>query len=151
MGKGKGFARRKPDLSVAPTVDRLEQIATTVPRLEVLLTAIIERKLSPRCYGMIKRLAHTAPVFRLIMNLKACLGQLCVKDIENVLQDGLSKDEREVLIELDASAMSLEARRTAHSLLNIEARIKLVTAFGGVFRDMRTRKNHILVGKPLDD
>ena len=130
MGKGKGFAKPKPVLGMPNPIEPLEQIATTAQRLERLLAEVLERRLSPRCYGLFKKLAYMPPVVRLVLNLKTVLGVMCSKDIENVLLDGLSKDERDVLSEADASGMSLESRRTAHSLLNIEARIKFINIFG---------------------
>jgi len=148
--KGKGFSKPKPDLGMQQPIERLEQIATTAPRLERLLAEVLERRLSQPTYGLFKKLANASPVIRLVMNLKTVLGVMCSKDIENVLQDGLSPEERRILMEADASGMSLESRRTAHSLLNIEARIKMVNVFGGLFRDMRTRKNHVLQARPLD-
>ena len=135
MGKGKGFQRPKPILGKTVPGERLEKIATTVPRLEQLLTEIMERRLTPRCYGLIKKLAYIPPAIRLAMNLKTLLGLMCQHDIQSVLTDGLGGDERDVLIEIDASGMSLGSRRTAHALFDIEQRIKLVDGLGGMFRD----------------
>lgn len=148
MSKGNG---PKPEIKMPCPVERLEQIATIAPRLEVLLTEISKRRLSPRCYGLFKRLAYTVPVFRLALNLKTVIGQLCTRDVSNILTDGLTEDEHDALVEVDSSSMPLEARRTAHSLLDIDARIKLRDTLTGVFRDMQTRKSHVLTDKPLDN
>ena len=151
MGRRKGFAKPKPDLSAAQPVDRLERIATTEPRLEILLIEMTRHGRSKRCYESIKRLAAMPPALRLAINLKTCLQLLADKGVENVLRDGLTRDELETLKEIDSSGITTESRRTAHSLMDIEARIQLVTVFKGMFRDMRTRKQHMLETRLLDN
>jgi hypothetical protein len=153
MGKGrrKGFRRKKRPISDPVALDTLDPIATTVERLEMLLGEILQHKqLSPRCYGMMKHLAHMPPAVRLATNLKTVLDVLMTKEVSNMLQDALTRDEREVLMAIDASSMSLESRRTAHSLLNVDTRVREMTALHKLFRDMGTRRSHVLEDKPLD-
>ena len=148
--KHKGFSKQKPEKQQPVPLNKMEQIATTSARLERLLAEILETRLPPQCYGTIKRLAHIAPAYRLLLNMKAVLTLLCARNIENILQDGLTEDERAVLMAIDASGMSIESRRTAHSLFNLIARAAVVRALDGMFRDMRTRRNHVLEDCPLD-
>lgn len=150
MSKRKGFLAKSQAVTPRIGMVPLDPIATTVPRLERLLEEILERKLSPRCYGLVKRFSHLEPAVRLSVNLKSILDSLAVKEVTNILSDGLSKAERQVLMEIDASDMSLESRRTAHTLFNLDTRRKLADVVVRVFRDTRTRKNHVLVDKPLD-
>ena len=149
MSKLKGFAAPKPEISSDIPVERVEQIATTSARLEELLGGVLQRRLTPRCYGLFKRLAHMPPEIRLAYNLKVVIQRLCDKDLVGV-NDGLLEDERAALVEVDASGADMDIRRTAHSLLNVDARHKFIEAFAGTFRDMRTRSQHVLVNKPLD-
>jgi len=151
MGKlSKGFESKKPDLSEAPPIGKLNSIATTIPRLEKLLAEILKFGLSPRAYGMIKRYAQMPPTYRLAVSMKTVIGLMADKDVADVMSEGLTKDERGTLVEIDGSGMSLESRRTAHSLLDIEYRTRLVDTFGRIFRDTRTRSKHMLKDKLLD-
>jgi len=150
VGKRKGFTSR-PNIDDTPTLDRLESIATTEPRLEILLVEIVKYGLSQRCHGSIKHLATMPPRHRLAVNLKTCLNLMANKGVDNVLQDGLTPDELDALKEIDSSAMTTESRRTAHSLMDIEARIKLVSTFQGLLNHMQTRKQHMLESRPLDE
>lgn len=149
-GRSKGFDAKKRDLSVVPPIGKLNTIATTVPRLEKLLAEILALRLTPRTYGIMKRYAQMPPTYRLAVSLKTVVGLLASKDVTDVIREGLTKDERDTLIEIDGSGMSLESRRTAHSLLDIDFRTRQLEAFGRIFRDMRTRSKHVLTDKLLD-
>ena len=149
-GLSKGFDSPKPDLSVVPPIEKLNSIATTAPRLEQLLAEILKHRLSLRAYGMMKRYAQMPPAYRLAVSLKTVIGLMADKDVTDVMSGGLTKDERGTLSEIDGSGMSLESRRTAHSLLDIEFRTWQIDAFSRIFRDMGTRSKHVLTDKLLD-
>lgn len=147
MSKRKGFVpRRRTEYIEA--VDPMDSIATTPPRIEQLLTEIL--RLSPRCYGMMKHNARIQPAYRLSAHLKTLVDMMASKDSDDVLQDGLTDDERAVLTEIDGSGISLESRRTAHSLLNVETRSRVFGMLHRVYRDLKLRKNHVLEDRPLD-
>ena len=147
----KGFERRKPELgTVAPPIQHFEQIDTTKERLEQLLAEILCYRLSDKCFHLFKRLAHINPAPRLAVNLRVIIQHLCAKDIENVLIDGLNGDERLVLLELDVSQVSSNAKQTAHSLLNMSTRLKMIRVFGKLFRTLRTCRYHVLEARLLD-
>lgn len=151
MGRQKGFARVRPDLGIAQPLDRLDSIITTEPRLEILLTEMVKHGLLQEYRDMIIRLAELTPTARLVVNLKTCLTLMAATGVENVLRDGLTPIEYKTLTAIDSSGITTESRRTAHSLMDIEARITLVSVFRGLFRDMRTRKQHMLERRPLDN
>lgn len=150
MGRRKGFPSPKPDLSQPIVIEQLDPIATTTGRLELLLAEILRHRLSPRCYGVIKNLAQMPPAVRLALNIKTVVNQLSQFNVSDVLSTGITRKEREVLEEIDASSISSEARRTAHSLMSIDVRANVISSLRGVFKDMRTRHNHMLADKPLD-
>lgn len=151
MSKKKGFARKLPQVGAcAAPMAELDPIATTVPRLARLVEELKALNLPPRCYGLLYQYAHMRPADRLALNMKTTLDALAVKDVTDTLSDTLTDAEHAALMAVDASTMSLESRRTAHSLLNVEWRRRAVQHFCRIFKDMRTRKGHVLVRKPLD-
>jgi hypothetical protein len=132
------------------SVDTLNQLATTADRLEVLMTDMLHYRLSSHCIEVIKRMASLPPLIRLMVNLKQVLTLIKEQDIQPDLRAVLTPDEYTVLLEIDSSNMGIESRRTAHSLFDIEARIKFVASYGGTFKDVRLRESHRLVSRPLD-
>jgi hypothetical protein len=150
MGKRKGFPSPGPDLSQPIVIEQLDPVATTEGRLEQLLVEIKKHRLSPRCFGLMKRYAQMPPAVRLSVNIKSVVDKLSTGDIQNVLLDGLSQHERDVLEELSVAGVSRDAQRTAHSLLNIDVRANVVAALRRTFKDMRSRRRHTLKDKPLD-
>ena len=148
--KHKGFQKPKPNKSGKIPVSSVEKISTTNDRLEKLLGEVVEKQLPRAVYEYLKRLACMPPAVRLAVNLKDTISLMSDQDVTNPLVDGLPSDVREVLIAVDSASISLESRRTAHSLFNVEARVKVIETMSGYFRDTRTRKGHMLSRKPLD-
>jgi hypothetical protein len=132
------------------SIDTLNQLATTSDRLEALMTDMLHYRLSSHCTEAIKRMASLPPLIRLMVNLKQVLTLIKEQDTQPDLRAVLTPDEYTVLLEIDSSNMGIESRRTAHSLFDIEARIKFVASYGGTFKDVRLRESHRLVSRPLD-
>lgn len=144
-----------------PEITRVHAISTTRERLESLMGEIINRKLSVACYDLMRYLAYMTPFRRLEYNIRTTLwlmgyrlkitqtdGEDCTS--LNILIDGLTHEERLALMEIDASGASLEARRTAHSLLDVDVRQKIAQQLGGTFKDRWERVRHKLIDRPLD-
>jgi len=145
-----------------PSIERLNEISTTEERLEALLTEIINRRLSADCYTLMCYLAFMTPYQRLRYNikntmwllgyrLKVCQEENSNPQALNMLTDGLTYDERQVLMEIDASGAPVEVRRTAHSLMDLDVRQRLAVQLGGTFKDRWERIRHRLVQRPLDN
>lgn len=153
---------KQPVFSTAPPgVGHLDYIATNPERLEKLLEEILERHLSDDCYDLMRYMACMSPLQRLAHNLNNVITLLKLRlnrgyttdisrSILNLLTDGISWEERNVLMEIDASGTSLEVRKTAHSLLDMETRRRFVEYLGGAFIDRRARERNMLIEKPLD-
>lgn len=139
-----------PTVSTENSALTCNSIATTAVRLEKLLTEIVTLKLSKQCYSIIYDLAYTPPFQRLITNLSLALWLVRKRKGFNVLTDGLTHEERCALIEIDGANTSSESRRTAHSLFDIDERLRLLSLFSGTFADRWERIRHMLVEKPLD-
>lgn len=150
MSKLKGFERDRPLVGVT-AISKVQELPTTEQRLSALLAEILKLGLSPRCYGVCKRLAYMQPKHRLSANMKTLISLMCERDsVPDVLSGGLTDHEKETLVEIDSSSMSLEGRRTAHSLIDVEARSQLISAIGKTMRAAKTRKSHMLTRKVLD-
>lgn len=151
MGKTKGFSKPKPCCGMPAPLEKLDRIMTTAARLEELMTEITTRHLPPQCYDLIKRMASMPPAIRLVVSLKNTLELMRERNVTNALLDGLTADERDALIAIDSSGMSMETRRTAHSLFYIEARALMIELFGELFRNVKAcRKPGVLRERPLD-
>lgn len=127
----------------------VEKIATTPERLERLLAEVLERGLQEP-YRSLRRRAQLPPDIRLVVNLKELMRQMLRDRVSVVVPDGLAPGSLDTLRAVDSSDISMDSRRTAHSLYDMEARASFITYFDGLFRDMRSRKRHHLVQKPLD-
>ena len=166
--RGAGCRRPQMQMSIArtdidlPAVEQLNAISTTQDRLEMLMAEIVNRRMSTSCYDLVRYLAYMTPFQRLKYNIKNTLWLMGYRlkvaqglnedpAAINVLIDGLTYEERQVLMEIDSSGASLEARRTAHSLMDLEVRQKLAENLGGTFKDRWERRSHKLVSKPLDE
>lgn len=150
MSKLKGFERDKPVVGVSSAISKVKELPTTEQRLSALLAEILKLGLSPRCYGVCKRLAYMQPQHRLAANMKTLISLMCEREAKDVLSGGLTDHEKDTLSEIDSSSMSLESRRTAHSLIDVEARSNLMTAIGAAMRTAKASKSHVLTKKALD-
>ena len=97
-----------------------------------------------------RRLAYTDPIDRLVYNLKVAASRLKPRPIANTALTALSGAEREILMIIDA-ACTLESRRTAHSLLDVEARFVFISCAVPLFLDRWERARHRLWERPLDN
>lgn len=149
MSVSKGHDKPRPDMCMKSPIELLPDTKISLERIEELHLSLKRKTISPRTYGLMKRLWEMDAATRLAVNLKSVLGLMLHKNVDNVLVDGLTEDEREALSEIDASGFSVSVRETAHTLLDIQQRIVLVTTFSRLFRDRKTLKLNISP-KPLD-
>jgi hypothetical protein len=140
--KRKGFQQTQNVGILSPPVSYLEKIDTTSDRLTSFVDEMLKRGLSKTTQRLFTKLAHQSANVRLAVNLKVVMDNLATGNLDDTLVDGLTPDERMSLLEIDASGMNIEFRRTAHSLLNVDSRMRVGKTLGGLFRDVRTRTNH---------
>lgn len=126
-----------------------KSVAVTDERLTELLSEIYG-KVSPRAYGVLVRLAKMLPAVRLTVNIKTTLDLLTAKNIETILVEGLTDDERNALIEIDKLGVSQSSRETAHSLMDLDERLAVVSALNTIYRNRRTKRRHNIVPRLLD-
>ena len=138
------FYNKKPVVGVFIPVEHLAMVDTTTDKLKLLVKEMGLRGLNKVYVNLITRLATLPPAVRLSVNIKIITDVLANRDITNVLADGLVKTEREALKAIDGSGMSTELRRTAHSLLDMDTRMRLVTGLHKLFRNKRTRRAQVL-------
>jgi len=86
------------------------------------------------------RLATYEPDLRLAINLKTFLGLMVYHEVQNILNEGLSTDERKLLVELDLKGLSIHSKETAHGLLNVHERWVLLKRLSETFRKAKESK-----------
>ena len=131
-------------------LERVDEVAPTHERLTLLLSETLRLRLSPRCYGILKKMAGMSPDRRLALNLRMVADLMCEVEIKDVLRDGLTPGERAALIEIDTAQTSTVVRQTAHALFDIETRAVYCEIFRSRFRQRRTCKTEMLETRPLD-
>jgi hypothetical protein len=141
MGTTNDATASKPVIGNMP---KFVQVETNQERLELLARELISQRVSDKCKIVIRCKSELTPMYRLAENLTITVRQLCQKEIENVLLDGLSDEERLILLELSLSAISNNSKETAHALFNLPARVRLVNNFGRLFKALRNYNEHML-------
>lgn len=79
-------------------------------------------------------LMSVAPHRRLSANLHVMLDRMAVTQIKNVLDDGLTDEEKAALLELELRGASDEMLGVAHGLLNVHERWFMLKSVGSKFR-----------------
>jgi len=88
VSKLKGFERELSVVGVT-AISKVQELPTTERRLSALLAEILQLGLSPRCYGVCKRLAYMQPQHRLAANMKTLISLMCERDsVPDVLSGG---------------------------------------------------------------
>lgn len=101
--------------------------------------------ISVKTVEVLEALAGMSPPERLVFNLAGVLAMLQEGEIENVLKDGLSNDEREVLLEAQLKGVPVGFLECIHGLFNVHERWVLKRALGKAFKDAREAKSRFWV------
>lgn len=119
----------------------------TSPSINDIMTLLEEcqaKGVSEDCYNHLTRIATFEPDLRLAVNLKTFLGLMVFHEVTNILHDGLSSEERNLLIELDLRGLTTLSRETAHGLLNVHERWTLLKRMSEIFRKAKESKDEHL-------
>ena len=119
----------------------------TSPSLDEIYLLLEEARLqlvSENSRRHLVRLATYEPDLRLAINLKTFLGLMVYHEVSNILSDGLSTEERQLLVELDVRGLSIKSRETAHGLLNVHERWVLLKRLSETFRRAKEAKSEHL-------
>ena len=138
-----GFEGKEKRKAIQPVPDR-DRVIPTRMRLMQLLRESKMAHLSPRTVGMIQRLATMSGVIRLVVNLKTVFGLMAQSEVTSILVEGLTDDERRVLLEIGVSGLSSGSKETAHALFSLDARMAVVIALRTVFRKARMARGQEL-------
>ena len=134
----------------AQPVPDYEPVMLTRQRLEQLFLEMRHARMSPRTVGLLRKLATLPLALRTIVNLKIVLGMMAQTEVTNILLDGVTDDERRVLLEIAGSRISKASKETAHALFSMEARLLTVSALRPVFRRERTAIGQELTEEEID-
>ena len=88
-------------------------------------------------------LTTTLPEKRLAINCMTFIRLLSEKPVKKILDDGITKDERRMLFELEDLEFSDPHLMTVHSLLNLKERYFMMKAMRDCFRRSRGDNTHI--------
>ena len=138
--KKKWFDKKKPQIGRVPIRDQTIRPATN----EAICKMIDElreanKRLFQSTVDFLMRLVILPPSVRLKVNLQILLKLMTANRVESVLAEGLTDEERAILIDLQLKQVPTEAIETAHSLLNIPERAALVNVLGATFHSERHR------------
>lgn len=118
----------------APPVDLTRTI------VDDFLNFVSSRK-DPGVLAFFVGLAEMKPQYRLSRNLSSFAKLLAMHDVQDVLIDGLSEMENNVLMQLEKWGIPLDLLGVAHALLNIRDRRDFLIHFGHVFLGARLSKS----------
>lgn len=103
-------------------------------RLVELLEQCAANGVSSKTIRVLQYFAGMPPTVRLASNLQILVALMRGGPIYSVLSEGLTAEERAALVELDLCGLTVQARETAHGLLNIHERWVLMKALRRLFR-----------------
>jgi len=106
----------------------------TEEQLRGLGRELIDAKVPESARLLFAHLAILKPEYRLAKNLRMLVALIVRKPAYDVLKDGLSPAEHSALVELDMRGLSLQARETAHGLLNVHERWCAIKSLRRLFR-----------------
>jgi hypothetical protein len=123
-----------------PTRDELLEFLRALERhgISVSTRALFEKRISQ------------PPVLRLALNIKSLMGETVVRDVENILSEGLAPDERRALLEIDAAGLSVPLREIAHGLLAVHERWVVWKSLVRAIKEARANENEHVERKLLD-
>jgi hypothetical protein len=114
------------------------------------LRALEQHRVSAHTRTLFERLASRPPALRLAVNIRSLMGETVVRDVENILAEGLDPEERRALMEIDAKGLPIALREIAHGLLSVHERWLAWKALSRPIREARERAGHWVERKLLD-
>lgn len=117
--------------------------------IERLLVELQRRHFTQDWIGMLHELGTMSADVRLAVNLKRLLALNLKHPVDNVLTDGLTQEERLMLLNLD-SVLPQDLREIAHGLLNVHERWVMARAVAKYFRLAKAARNSQVLPKLLD-
>jgi len=109
----------------------------TTDEIRDLLKELGAVSVSARTGRLFAGLALLPPAVRLSLNLSRLMDIMSQLDVTNVLDDGLTLDERNALLEMDVQGLTTASRTTARALLNVKERWIAVKTSAGLFKSCR--------------
>ena len=100
---------------------------------------------------MLRKMVGMTSVIRVVVNLKVILGLMAQTEVTNILVEGITDDERRVLLEVSGSSLTKEAKETAHALFGLDSRMAAVMALRPVFRKARSARRHVLTDDEIKE
>lgn len=124
----------------------------TPTEVQELLDALRTRGVRDETVQLYRRLGEYPPPARLAVNVRNFLGITIVKEVDNVLSQGLKPQERDALLDVQRAGLSTHLREVAHGLLNVYERWIVKRALAKSFRQARECDcGWYQIKKPLDD
>ena len=121
-----------------PTKDRLQQFEAALRKAGV----------SSRSFDLFMRRAAYPPDLRLAINLKIMLGQVVIKEIDDLLRDGLLAEEYAALVEIQLKGLPPAMLEVGHGLLDVHNRGLLLRSVSKLFRRAKRAKDERLPAPP---
>lgn len=110
-----------------------------------LLREMDARGVTTETAKLFTKLSVEKPRHRLTSNLYRISLIMEKIDVEDVLVDGITPNEKRALLELDKAGYSLAARRTARCLLNVKERFIYAKQLAGLYRKARTSEGYLSI------
>ena len=99
------------------------------------------RRVRRATYKLFAGLAEMPAATRLARNLKVLLGFLASREVNSITADGVTKEERTALVNLELVGATQFSKEVAQVLLNVPERFQLLQNLGEAFRQARHRKS----------
>jgi len=115
-------------------------------KLRQFVTEMKKAGVSGRVQDLFLRRAAYPPDLRLAINLKVMLGQMVVREIDDLLHDGLLPEEYAALVEIQAKSLPRPMLEVGHGLLDVHNRGLLLRAVSKLFRRAKQAKDAKLPG-----
>ena len=109
-------------------------------RLVSFMAAVKKAGVSERSAALFARRAALEPQMRLAVNLKGMLECMATKEIDSLLVDGVSQDERRALEEIQVRGLARQLLEVGHGLFDMHARGLLLRSFSRLFRKAQAAK-----------
>jgi hypothetical protein len=114
------------------------------------LRALDRHAISAPTRALFERRISQPPVLRLAVNIKSFMGETVVRDVDNILSEGLTPEERKALLEIDAVELSIPLREIAHGLLAVHERWLVWKALVRAIKEARANGDEHVERKLLD-
>jgi len=119
--------------------------------IKEFLAALSHAGVSKATIGFFESLASLPPDKRLAWSLICFLKMNANHEVKDILADGLNKEEKKALIELDSAGLPVRIRELGHGIIGVHEKYILIRSLGKSFREARANKTQYLRDRPLDD